>query len=286
MKLVTFLGEQGARLGALSGDGVVDLTAAGIAADMHEMIAGGADLLAAAQAVVADDAEVLPMGALRLLAPIRPGKVLCSGINYRSHADENPDARMPDYPHFFAKLPSALAGPNDPIEAPAATRQLDYEVELAAVISRRLTRPDEAEVMPAIFGYTLLNDVSARDVQFADNQITTGKNFDRFAPIGPCIVTADEMPRPQAVALRTRLNGRVMQDGSTADWIFPLPRLIGYLAGIMTLEPGDIVTTGTPAGVGLFQRPQVFMRPGDVIEIEAEGIGVLRNTIVAPGEAA
>ena len=286
MKLVTFFGERGARLGALSGDGVVDLTAAGIAADMHEMIAGGADLLAAAQAVVADDAEVLPMGALRLLAPIRPGKVLCSGINYRSHADENPDARMPDYPHFFAKLPSALAGPNDPIEAPAATRQLDYEVELAAVISRRLTRPDEAEVMPAIFGYTLLNDVSARDVQFADNQITTGKNFDRFAPIGPCIVTADEMPRPQAVALRTRLNGRVMQDGSTADWIFPLPRLIGYLAGIMTLEPGDIVTTGTPAGVGLFQRPQVFMRPGDVIEIEAEGIGVLRNTIVAPGETA
>jgi 2-keto-4-pentenoate hydratase/2-oxohepta-3-ene-1,7-dioic acid hydratase in catechol pathway len=137
--------------------------------------------------------------------------------------------------------------------------------------------------MDAIFGYTLLNDVSARDVQFADNQITTGKNFDRFAPIGPCIVTADEMTAPDKVALRTRLNGRTMQDGSTADWLFPLPRLIGYLASIMTLEPGDIVTTGTPAGVGYFKNPQVFMKPGDVIEIEAEGIGVLRNHIVAQG---
>ena len=286
MRLVTFEGPHGLRVGALSQGGVVDLTAAGIAAGMAEMIAGGAEALAAARDALAGDAPVLAMDSVRLRAPIRPGKVLCSGINYRSHAAENPNARMPDYPHFFAKVSTALAGPDDPIEAPAATRQLDYEVEFAVVIGARLTRPAEADVMPAVFGYTLLNDVSARDVQFADNQITTGKNFDRFAPIGPCIVTADEIPRPDAVALRTRLNGRLMQDGSTADWLFPLPRLIGYLAGIMTLEPGDIVTTGTPAGVGLFQKPPVFMRPGDVIEIEAEGIGTLRNTIVEPGAAA
>jgi 2-keto-4-pentenoate hydratase/2-oxohepta-3-ene-1,7-dioic acid hydratase in catechol pathway len=188
---------------------------------------------------------------------------------------------MPDYPHFFAKISTAIAGPEDDITAPAATRQMDYEVELAVVIGSRLSRPREDEVMPAIFGYTLLNDVSARDVQFADNQITTGKNFDRFAPIGPAIVTADEMARPDRVGLKARLNGRLMQDGSTADWLFSLPRLIGYLAGIMTLEPGDLVSTGTPAGVGYFKQPQVFMRPGDVIEIEAEGIGTLRNRIVA-----
>ena len=134
--------------------------------------------------------------------------------------------------------------------------------------------------MPAIFGYTLLNDVSARDVQFKDNQITLGKNFDGFAPIGPCIVTADAMPRPDDVRLRTRLNGRTLQDGSTSDWLFPLPRLVAFLSHVMTLDPGDLVTTGTPAGVGLFQKPPVFMKPGDVIEIEAEGVGVLRNPIV------
>ena len=283
MKLVTFRRDGEDRLGALAGEAVVDLT--GIAPTMLDLIEGGPEALAAAAEVLAGSSGTVPLAAVRLMAPIRPGKVLCSGINYKSHADENPDARMPGYPHFFAKLPTAIAGPGDAIEAPAATRQMDYEVEFAAVIGRRLTRPAEAEVMPAIFGYTLLNDVSARDVQFADNQITTGKNFDRFAPIGPCILTADEMPRPDNVALKARLNGKTLQDGSTADWLFPLPRLIGYLAGIMTLEPGDIVTTGTPAGVGYFQKPQVFMQPGDTIEIEAEGIGILRNHIVAPGEA-
>ena len=165
---------------------------------------------------------------------------------------------------------------------PSRTHQLDYEVEFAAVIGARLAGPDEDDVMPAIFGYTLLNDISARDVQFKDAQITLGKNFDGFAPIGPVIVTADEIPRPDGIRLATRLNGRRMQDGSTADWVFPLPRLIGSLAAVMTLLPGDIVTTGTPAGVGLFRKPPVFMQPGDVIEIEAEGIGILRNRIVAP----
>ena len=135
--------------------------------------------------------------------------------------------------------------------------------------------------MPAIFGYTLLNDISARDVQFKDSQITLGKNLDGYAPIGPCILTADALPDPGAVGLRTRLNGEVMQDGNTADWLFPLPVLISFLSATMTLEPGDLVTTGTPAGVGVFRKPQVFMMPGDVVEIEAEGIGVLRTPIVA-----
>src|SRR6185312_15315847 len=209
--------------------------------------------------------------------------VLCSGINYRGHAIENPNAKMPSEPFFFAKLPSSVVGMDAPIVHPKRTAQLDYEVEFAVVIGKRLSRAAEADVMPAIFGYTLLNDVSARDVQFKDNQITLGKNFDGFAPIGPCIVTAEALSRPERVRLRTRLNGRTLQDGSTTDWLFPLPRLVGFLSQVMTLEPGDIVTTGTPAGVGLFQKPPVFMKPGDTVEIEAEGIGILRNPIVAGG---
>jgi 2-keto-4-pentenoate hydratase/2-oxohepta-3-ene-1,7-dioic acid hydratase in catechol pathway len=206
---------------------------------------------------------------------------LCCGINYKSHADENPNAKMPTEPFFFAKVPSSVTGPETTIEAPLATKQLDYEVEFAAVVGARLSRAAESEVMGALFGYTLLNDVSARDVQFKDNQITLGKNFNNFAPIGPCIVTTDEMTKPDQVRLRTRLNGKTMQDGNTSDWLFPLPRLLSFLSQVMVLEPGDVVSTGTPAGVGFFHSPQVFMKPGDVIEIEGEGIGVLRNTIAA-----
>ena len=281
MKLVTFAAQHGVRLGALVDEEVADLTAAGLGSSMRTLIEGGADALGRARAAIAE-APRLKRGAVRLLAPIPdPSKILCSGINYKSHAEENPDARMPEEPFFFAKLPSSVVGPDAAIPYPPRTRQLDYEVEFAAVIRVPLNRAHEADVLPAIFGYTLLNDISARDVQFKDNQITLGKNFDGFAPIGPCIVTADELTRPDSVRLMTRLNGRTLQDGSTADWLFPLPRLIASLSEVMTLLPGDIVTTGTPAGVGLFQKPQVFMRPGDVIEIEAEGIGILRNTIAA-----
>jgi 2-keto-4-pentenoate hydratase/2-oxohepta-3-ene-1,7-dioic acid hydratase in catechol pathway len=168
-----------------------------------------------------------------------------------------------------------------PVVKPKETEQMDYEVEFAVVIGKPLHKAAEGDVMPAIFGYTLLNDISARDVQFKDNQITIGKNFAGFAPIGPCIVTADELKRPDDVALKTRLNGRTLQDGSTSDWLFTLPRLISFLSRYVPLEAGDIVSTGTPAGVGAFQKPQIFMKAGDVVEIEAAGIGVLRTPIVA-----
>jgi 2,4-diketo-3-deoxy-L-fuconate hydrolase len=282
MKLVTFRKGKGAHLGAIAGDRVVDLTAAGVAETMLDLIrAGKAGLSRARAAVRAADGKGAKLAAVRLLAPIRPGKVLCCGINYASHAEENPNAKMPTEPFFFAKMPSSLAGPEDEIAAPPISKQVDYEVEFTAVIGKRLSRAKESDVMPALFGYTLLNDVSARDVQFKDNQITLGKNFDRFAPIGPCIVTTDELTEPGAVRLTTRLNGATMQDGNTSEWLFALPRLISFLSQVMVLEPGDLVTTGTPAGVGFFRKPQVFMTPGDVIEIEAEGIGMLRNHIVA-----
>jgi 2-keto-4-pentenoate hydratase/2-oxohepta-3-ene-1,7-dioic acid hydratase in catechol pathway len=243
---------------------------------------GKAGVSRARKAVRAADGAGRKLVGTKLLAPIMPGKVICCGINYRSHAAENPTAKMPAEPFFFAKLPSSVAGPEDEIEVPPMSRQVDYEVEFTAVIGKRLSRAKEADVMPSLFGYTLLNDVSARDVQFKDSQITIGKNFNRFAPIGPCIVTTDELTSPGAVRLLTRLNGETMQDGNTSEWLFTLPRLIAFLSQVMALEPGDLVTTGTPAGVGFFRKPQVFMKPGDVIEIEAAGIGILRNHIVAP----
>ena len=282
MKLYTVSDGGAAYLSAEKDGGLVDLTAVGVAGSMLELIQMGAAGLEAARKALAIGAPRIAVKDAKLLAPIpRPGKVLCSGINYRGHALENPNAKMPSEPFFFAKLQSSVVGPEASIAHPPQTRQMDYEVEFSAVIGRRLSRARDEDVMDALFGYTLLHDVSARDVQFKDNQITLGKNFDGFAPIGPCIVTRDAMPQPDNVRLMTRLNGKTMQDGSTSDWLFPLPRLIAFLSQVMTLEPGDIVSTGTPAGVGLFQKPPVFMKAGDVVEIEAEGIGVLRNSIVA-----
>lgn len=281
MKLVTFYRKNKLRLGALRGDRIVDLTAAGVADSMLELIEAGAKGLKKAASVVKDkSAKSVAVEGTRLASPIpRPGKILCSGINYKGHAEENPNAKMPGEPFFFAKMPSVVIGHDDIIPFPSQTQQLDYEVEFTAVIGKPLSRCSEADVMPALFGYTLLHDVSARDVQFKDSQITLGKNFNGFCPIGPCIVTADEMTAPHDVRLMTRLNGKLMQNGATADWIFPLPRLVSFLSHVMALEPGDMVSTGTPAGIGLFQNPQVFMKPGDSVEIEAVGIGVLRNRI-------
>lgn len=227
-------------------------------------------------------AKTYALSEVKLKAPLpRPGKILCSGVNYAGHAEENPNAKMPTEPFFFSKLSSAIIGPNEAIRK-GATEQLDYEVEFAVVIGKVLARgtSNETSIMDAIFGYTLLHDVSARDVQFKDNQITLGKNFDTYAPMGPCIVTKDEIPDPNNVKLRTTLNGQVVQDGTTADWLFKLPVLLGHLLKFMTLEPCDIVTTGTPAGVGLFRQPPLFMKPGDVVIIEAEGIGRLENHVV------
>jgi 2,4-diketo-3-deoxy-L-fuconate hydrolase len=284
MRLVTFSTADGApRPGVLLDDGAVaDVGAAAASVDAlirAWSVAGPAALDPVRAALAA--APRHDRTAVRLHAPLRPGKILCSGVNYRGHAEENPKAVLPTEPFFFAKLPSSVCGDGDPVARPARVAQMDYEVEFAVVIGRPLHRCREEEVMPALFGWTLLNDLSARDVQFKDNQITLGKNFAGYAPLGPCILLAEALPDPTAVRLTTEVNGRRLQDGTTADWLFPLPRLIAFLAGVMPLEPGDVVTTGTPAGVGLFRDPQVFLEPGDRVEIAAEGIGRLRTPIVA-----
>jgi 2-keto-4-pentenoate hydratase/2-oxohepta-3-ene-1,7-dioic acid hydratase in catechol pathway len=299
MRLYTFEHEGEERIGAEWNGRIIDLALAHgfllsedpFPASMIDLLRGGGEAMALAwKALAFAEARGLPRGMpldhafdeVRLRAPIpRPGKILCSGINYRGHLEENPGAKLPESPFFFSKLPSAVIGPGDSIVHPKLTHQLDYEVELAVVIGTTLRRAGEAEAMDAVFGYTILHDVSARDVQFKDNQITLGKNFDTFAPLGPCIVTADEIPAPGNLRLRSSVNGKVLQDGSTSDWVFPLPRLLAALSAVMTLEPGDVVSTGTPAGVGVFRKPQVFLQPGDVVVLEVEGIGRLENPVVA-----
>jgi 2,4-didehydro-3-deoxy-L-rhamnonate hydrolase len=286
VKFVTFTEANAApRVGILDGDAVVDFDfPSGTASKtMREVIAGGADAVALAHRVLgAPNARRTPPAKARLCAPVMPGKIICSGLNYRSHVEENPNAKFLDDPRFFGKAPNTVIGPGDAIRHPGEAYQVDYEVELAVVVGRTMPRATPAEqVMEHVFGYTILHDVSSRYIQFKDNNEYMGKNFDTFCPIGPCIVTADEIPDPSQLRLRTWLNGRLMQDGSNTEWCFPLPRLLAWLSQAMTLDPGDIVSTGTPAGIGWFRRPQVFLRPGDVVRLEIDGIGQLENPIVS-----
>jgi 2-keto-4-pentenoate hydratase/2-oxohepta-3-ene-1,7-dioic acid hydratase in catechol pathway len=217
-----------------------------------------------------------------VLCPVvRPGKVLCTGVNYPSHKDENPTAVLPEVPFFFSKLPSAVVGPGELISMPVPSTELDYEVELAVLIGRRAKGLSLDNALDVVWGYTVMNDVSARDVQFTDNQITLGKGFDGFCPLGPCVVPASEIPDPQALVVRSWVNGELRQQEPTANMLFSVADLLVFVSRFITLEPGDVVTTGTPAGVGYFMKPKGLLQPGDVVEVEVEGIGRLSNTVVA-----
>jgi acylpyruvate hydrolase len=207
-----------------------------------------------------------------------PQKVICLGLNYRDHAREAGLA-TPSDPMFFAKWANSLIGPTDPIVPPRATKQVDYEAELAVVIGDRVYGVDEDRALDHVVGVMVLNDVSARDLQLANNLWTGGKAIDTFAPCGPAVVTLEEIEDIQALPVRTRVNGQIVQDGNTADMIFGVAETIAFLSQIMTLEPGDIIATGTPAGVGISRTPQVFLRRGDIVEVEIEGVGTLRNPV-------
>jgi len=208
----------------------------------------------------------------------RPGKIVCVGLNYRDHAEEQGTA-LPQAPLLFAKWPNTLIGPGDAIVIPSITKQVDYEAELGVVIGERVRGVSEENALEAVRGYLCLNDVSARDLQFGDKQWTRGKSPDTFCPIGPALVPAAEVPDPQTLAIRAIVNGRVLQDSSTSNMIFTVAEIIAYVSQAITLEPGDLIATGTPAGVGAFRDPPIWLQPGDEVTIEIEGLGALTNPV-------
>lgn len=219
----------------------------------------------------------------RLLAPIpQPEKVICIGLNYRDHAEES-GAEVPSEPVCFSKFSSSVVGPDAAIELPPVSEQVDYEAELVVVIGKRGRDIPEAKAREYVAGYMNGHDVSARDWQIGrpGGQWLMGKTPDTFAPIGPYLVTSDEVPDPENLRIQLRLNGETMQDSNTNQLIFGIGRLIAHLSGLFTLSPGDLIFTGTPPGVGMARKPPVFLKPGDVVEVETEGLGILRNPVTA-----
>jgi 2-keto-4-pentenoate hydratase/2-oxohepta-3-ene-1,7-dioic acid hydratase in catechol pathway len=208
----------------------------------------------------------------------RPGKIVCVGLNYRDHAAEG-GMDLPKAPLLFAKWPNTLIGHGDPIVLPPETKQVDYEAELGVIIGRTARRVSEREALDHVEGYICVNDVSARDMQFADGQWTRGKSPDTFCPVGPRLVPREEIDDPQALAIRCIVNGEALQDSSTAQMIFSVAEIIAYASQVITLEPGDLIATGTPAGVGVFRDPKVLLSDGDEVSVEVEGLGTLTNPI-------
>jgi len=315
MKLVTYEAARQSRLGVVEGEVVVDVAGAfsqipkgriadaKVAAaakvlrklgrppqDMRELLGLGEGYRKALRVMTAGIAArgkgpkglLTPLGSARLRAPLaKPDKIVCVGLNYADHAREQ-GGEPPAAPIFFLKSSNTICGPGDPIKLPPNSTQVDYEAELAVVIGKRGREIAEDEAHKYIAGYTILNDVSARDMQFGDKQWYRGKSCDTFAPTGPWIVTADEIADPHNLRIALTLNGETMQDSSTSNLIFRIPFLISYLSQSVTWEVGDLISTGTPAGVGVFRKPPVFLKPGDSVSVSVEWIGTLTNPVVGP----
>ncbi len=315
MKLVTYESAKQSRLGVVQGDVVVDVAAAygtiakgriadkKLAAaaellrklgrppqDMVELLSLGERYRKALGVAVASAATMgkkgpkglaIPLRTAKLRAPIaHPQKITCIGLNYADHAREG-GQEPPPAPIFFLKSHNTICGPGDPIKLPPNSTQVDYEAEFAVVIGKRGSRIPESEAHKYIAGYTVLHDVSARDMQFSDKQWYRGKSCDTFAPTGPWIVTPDELPDPNNLRITLTLNGETLQDSNTSNLIFKVPFLISYLSQSVTWEVGDLISTGTPPGVGFARKPQVFLKAGDTVSVTVEGIGTLTNPVVA-----
>ena len=225
--------------------------------------------------------EVIDRNDVTICAPVpRPGKIICIGLNYRDHAAESGMA-IPDSPVIFSKFASCSIGPDEAIVIPRESAQTDYEAELAFIVGRRAKDVRLENAMSHVFGYTNFNDVSARDFQFADGQWQRGKSCDTFAPMGPFVATTDEIPDPQQLSIRLRLNGETMQDSNTNQMVFGVAELVEFLSRAITLEPGDVVATGTPPGVGFARKPPVYLQAGDIVEVEIDGLSVLSNHVTA-----
>lgn len=277
-------GDATPRLGIVRGQQVIDLTdaAPALPRELSALFADNSAGLkqASAIAAAAPAGSGLALSSVHLLPPImRPGKIVCLGLNYADHAAEGGHAR-PEYPSFFLRGATSIIGHNEPIIRPKASTKLDYEAELAVIIGQRARHLTKDNALDCVAGYSCFNDGSLRDYQRKTNQWTIGKNFDGSGPFGPWMVTPDELP-PGAAGLRiqSRLNGKVMQDSNTGLFLWDVVEALCIITECMTLEPGDVVITGTPAGVGYARTPPVWMAPGDICEIEIDGIGILSNPI-------
>ena len=282
MKFVTFQGASRADAGVVFGDRVVSLAAAGFA-DMLAVLASGTEGRASIDAFVSNPPadSTFPLASVRLLAPVpRPLKLICIGLNYRDHAAEARQ-EIPKVPTIFAKFSNVVIGPGEPIVLPKISRKPDYEAEFMFVIGTGGRHIAAEDWQRHVFGYTVFNDVSARGFQSVTSQWMIGKTFDTFAPMGPYLVSADEIPDPHALDISLSIDGEVLQHSNTRELIFKIPDLVAYLSSVVTLEPGDVVATGTPAGVGFARKPPRYLKPGDEVIITIEGVGELRNPVIA-----
>lgn len=284
MKLTTFHKNGKDRLGLIDGDHVIDFNQAQpqVPADLRLALKTGVDLAAAAKLALASSAERLPMSSLQL-SPIipEPGKIICLGLNYFDHAKEG-GRDKPEYPWFFLRSASSLLAPNEDAILPKVSERLDFEAELAVVIGKTVKHATMDNALDCVFGYSCFNDMSVRDYQKKTPQWTIGKNFDKTGGFGPVLVTADALPAgADGLRIQSRLNGQVMQSANTRDMIWGVAETITLLTECLTLEPGDVIIMGTPAGVGQARTPPVWMKHDDIVEIEIENIGLLRNKIKA-----
>jgi 2-keto-4-pentenoate hydratase/2-oxohepta-3-ene-1,7-dioic acid hydratase in catechol pathway len=286
MKLATISTTHGTTTAVVEGDEIVDLSLAGpeLPIEMSALLAGGSEALEHVRAAVASGRGRSPLAEARLAAPVpRPSKFLAVGLNYADHVAEN-GGEIPDFPTVFAKLSSCVAGPHDDVERPVVSPALDYEGELAFVIGRRCRHVPRERANEVIAGYMVANDVSVRDWQIKTPQWTLGKSFDTHGVLGPWIVTPDEVDPNAGLELTTHVNGTLRQHSSTSNLIFDCAALVEILSKACTLEPGDVIATGTPSGVGAFMEPRTWLVPGDVVRVEIEGVGAIENRVVAEPE--
>lgn len=273
MKIAQFYEGSCVRLGLIQADTLIPIDFDG---DMIQFVESHGE---SRKALKLQSSQMIDLDRVPLAAPVtHPSKIIGIGLNYKDHAEEQ-KAKVPDVPVVFAKFPNTLIGPKEAIAWDAkVTGKVDFEGEMAVVIGSRIQNCPESEALGAVFGYTCANDVSARDLQFRDIQLLRGKSLDTFCPLGPWIVTADEIPNPNSLKIQSWLNGRLMQDGNTSLMIFSIPFLVSFLSRHFTLLPGDVILTGTPRGVGVFRDPPVFMKEGDEVAVEIERLGRLVNT--------
>lgn len=298
MRLITYESGSAESLGIVSGDTFAPLAEiarrfqqdqnASMFSSMASFLTHGHRAMDAARELhhraTRDWNEWRPLSQVHLLCPVpRPQKIVAIGLNYRDHAEEARLA-LPREPLFFAKFTSSINGPFDPVIIPRSDPEIDYESELAVVIGQRAKHVSADDAYDYVAGYMVLNDVTARKWQFGDKQWTRGKSCDTFCPAGPWLSTRDEVPDPHHLRVIARLNGRIVQDSDTSNMIFGVPQLIAHISEAITLEPGDIIATGTPAGVGVFRKPPQFLKPGDVIEVKIDALGSIRNTMKAEDE--